>query len=209
MNIPIVYEDDWLVILDKPAGLLVIPTPKKEKRTLTSILNQYCEEKKLKFRLHPCHRLDRETSGLIVFAKGKAIQEKMMQMFFKKEVKKTYIAFVHGSLKEGQGIIKANIEAKAAQTQYRVIGKRKDFSILEVSPLTGRKNQIRIHFKNIGHPLVGETRFAFRKDFALKAKRVCLHALSLEFSHPITKKTIKIEAKLATDLEEFLKAHPN
>ncbi len=208
MNIPILYEDDWLVILDKPAGLLVIPTPKKEKRTLTSILNQYCEEKNLNYRLHPCHRLDRETSGLIVFAKGKSVQEKMMQTFFKKEVKKTYIALVHGRLKEDQGIIKANIEAKAAQTQYRVIGKRKDFAILEVSPLTGRKNQIRIHFKNIGHPLVGETRFAFRKDFALKAKRVCLHALSLEFLHPITKKTLKIEAKLAADLVEFLKAHP-
>ena len=79
-NIPIVYEDNWLLVVDKPAGLLTIPTPKKESRTLTSILHA-----------HPCHRLDRETSGLIIYAKGKSTQKKMMQEFKDKRVKKKYI----------------------------------------------------------------------------------------------------------------------
>ena len=76
-------------------------------------------------------------------------------------------------------------------------------------PLTGRKNQIRIHFKNIGHPLVGETKFAFRKDYRLKAKRVCLHAQSLEFAHPITKNMVRVNAELPKDLEVFLKTQTN
>ncbi|MDD2752401.1 MAG: RluA family pseudouridine synthase [Candidatus Omnitrophica bacterium] len=198
MNIPIIYEDDWLVIVDKPSGLLVIPTPKKENRTLTSILN-----------LHPCHRLDRETSGLIIYAKGKSVQKQMMELFFQRQVKKNYLAFVQGKLPQRNGVIKSTIEGKPAQTHYAVLEERKDFSIVKVIPVTGRKNQIRIHFKSIGHPIVGESKFAFRKDFALKAKRVCLHANYLEFLHPVTKKMLQVEAKLAADMEQFLNSHPN
>ena len=83
MNIPIIYEDEWLLVADKPSGLLTVPTPKNEKRTLTSILN-----------LYPCHRLDRETSGLIIYAKDKSTQQKMMDEFRGRKVKKTYLAFV-------------------------------------------------------------------------------------------------------------------
>lgn len=195
-NIAVAYEDNWLLVVDKPAGLLTIPTPKRESRTLTSILNA-----------HPCHRLDRETSGLIIYAKGKSMQKKMMQEFKYKRVKKKYIAFVRGYLQQNEGEIKNPIEGLPSLTKYKVIERRKDFSILEASALSGRKNQLRIHFKQIGHPILGDTRFAFRRDFKIKARRLCLHAKSLEFIHPITKKIIHLQAELPQDLQEFLKAH--
>ena len=142
MNIPIIYQDDYLLVADKPSGLLTVPTPKNEQRTLTSILG-----------LYPCHRLDRETSGLIIYAKTKSTLDKMMESFKLREVKKTYIAFVRGLPSEPQGVIKNRIEGKCAQTRYKVIEKRRDFAIVEMAPLTGRTNQIRIHLKSIGHPI--------------------------------------------------------
>lgn len=207
MNIPVVYEDEWLVIFNKPAGLLVIPTPKNENRTLTSILNDDLKDKGASYRLHPCHRLDRETSGLIVYAKGKSAQKKMMDLFRQKQVKKRYVAFVQGAPSKAAGIIKIPIEQQGAITQYRILQRKKDFSVLEVEPLTGRTNQIRIHLKHIGHPIVGETKFVFRRDYALKAKRLCLHAGGLEFNHPLTGKPIHLSVDLAEDLKEFLNRH--
>ncbi|KPK97797.1 MAG: hypothetical protein AMJ95_07335 [Omnitrophica WOR_2 bacterium SM23_72] len=208
MNIPIVYEDDWLLVVDKPSGLLVIPTPKKESRTLTSILNTHMKEKHESLRLHPCHRLDRETSGLVIYAKGKSIQKKMMDAFRFQRVKKTYIAFAQGVLLQDKGRIRRAIERMPSVTSYQVVERRKNFTIVRVWPLTGRTNQIRIHFKSIGHPLVGESRFAFRRDYELKFKRVCLHAAVLEFIHPVTGKEIKISAELSRDLKDFLKRPP-
>ncbi|MCX5702010.1 MAG: RluA family pseudouridine synthase [Candidatus Omnitrophica bacterium] len=207
MNIPIAYEDDWLLIVDKPAGLLTIPTPKNEQYTLTSILNGDLKKRGVSYRLHPCHRLDRETSGLIIYAKGKSVQKRMMELFKQKEVKKSYLAIVQGNLKPSRGQIRTAIEGREAITKYDVVENRKDFSVVEVVALTGRTNQIRIHFKSIAHPLVGEAKFAFRKDYKLKAKRACLHAKYLEFTHPVTGKAVSVNSELAKDLKEFLKAH--
>lgn len=205
--IPVVYEDDWLLVVDKPAGLLTIPTPRGETRTLTSIVNEEIKKKGLAYRLHPCHRLDRETSGLIIYAKGKSIQKKMMEMFRGKSIKKTYIALVRGKLEKPCAQIKNPIENMPAITQYKVLEERKGFSAVEVNPLTGRTNQIRIHFKQIGHPILGETRFAFRRDFSLKAKRLCLHARDLEFRHPVTAKDLKLHTDLPLYLKEFLRTN--
>jgi len=209
MNISVLYEDDWLMIVDKPSGLLVIPTPKKESRTLVSILNQDAKDKGFSYQLHPCHRLDRETSGVIIFAKGKSMQQKIMELFKKRQVTKSYLAFAQGSVSQDNGQITAPIEGEYALTRYRVRERRKDFTIVEVFPGTGRTNQIRIHFRQLDHPLVGETRFAFRKDYALKAKRLCLHAQDVEFLHPMTGKNIRIKASLPQDLEKFLTLHQN
>ncbi|MCX5696893.1 MAG: RluA family pseudouridine synthase [Candidatus Omnitrophica bacterium] len=207
MNIPIVYEDEFIMVLNKPSGLLTIPTPRNETRTLTSILNDDAKERGQAYRLHPAHRLDRETSGLIVYAKGKSIQKKMMALFHDKKVKKTYIAFVQGILKQKQGVIDTPIERLSAVTNYRVIEERAYFSVVEVMPKTGRKNQIRIHFKYIGHPVVGDTKFAFRKDYKLKAKRLMLHANTLEFTHPINNKALRLDSGPEQDFEDFLKKH--
>jgi 23S rRNA pseudouridine1911/1915/1917 synthase len=207
MNIPIAYEDDWLLVVNKPAGLLSVPTPKNELRTLTSILNQDAEEKKLNYRLHPCHRLDRETSGLLIFAKGKSVEKKLMDAFRDRKVSKQYIAFVHGRLAKPVGQVSLAIEGKSAVTKYRVIQEKSNYSVVEVTPVTGRTNQIRLHFKSIAHPLVGEDKFAFRKDFILRAKRVCLHAGYLEFNHPQTGQIVAVKSPLAEDMQKFLKDH--
>ena len=207
MNIPIVFEDDWLLVVNKPAGLLSVPTPKQEARTLTSILNQDAQARGLKYRLRPCHRLDRETSGLLIYAKGKSIEEKMIGAFRDRLVGKKYIAFVQGKLSQPQGVISSAIEGKSALTKYRVIQEKSNYSVVEVSPVTGRTNQIRIHFKHIQHPLVGEDKFVFRKDFALRFKRICLEAKELNFKHPVTGKNLMISIDLAADLEKFLEEH--
>ncbi|HNW39191.1 MAG TPA: RluA family pseudouridine synthase [Candidatus Omnitrophota bacterium] len=207
MNIPIIFEDDWLLIVDKPAGLLSVPTPKHEARTLTSILNQDACERGLEYHLYPCHRLDRETSGLLIYAKSRSIEEKLAGAFRDRLVSKQYIAFVHGKFPQPQGVINWAIEGKNALTKYRVIQERSNYSVVEVSPVTGRTNQIRIHFKHIQHPLVGEDKFAFRKDFTLRAKRLCLHAKYLEFKHPQTAKVMVIQSPLPADMQKFLDEH--
>ena len=198
MNIPIVYEDDCLLIADKPSGLLTVPTPKNEDRTLTSILG-----------LYPCHRLDRNTSGLIIYAKNKNLQQKMAEEFKKRKVKKVYVAFVNGSPLRREGVIENKIEGMFAKTQYRVLERRNDFAVVQVRPFTGRTNQIRIHFKLIGHPILGEDKFAFRKDFKIKAKRLMLHASRLEFKHPLSGKAMVINSDIPQAMKDFLKEHSN
>jgi 23S rRNA pseudouridine1911/1915/1917 synthase len=207
MNIPVVYEDDWLLVVNKPAGLLSVPTPKNEARTLTSILNRDAEEKGRKYRLHPCHRLDRQTSGLMIYAKGRSIQKKMMDAFRDRMVNKKYIAFAHGRLPHLEGEVNSAIEGKNALTKYKVAEEKSNYSVVEVMPVTGRTNQIRIHFKSLQHPLVGEDKFVFRKDFALRFKRICLEAKELNFKHPVTGKELKISIDLAQDLKDFLESH--
>ena len=172
-----------------------------------SILNQDAVEKELKYRLHPCHRLDRETSGLIIYAKGKSIEKKITDLFRDRLVHKKYIAFVHGKLAHSEGQISYAIEGKSALTKYKVIQEKSNYSVVEAIPVTGRTNQIRIHFKDLQHPLVGEDKFVFRKDFALRFKRICLEAKELQFRHPVTGKDLKISIDLAQDLKDFLDSH--
>ena len=207
MNIPVVYEDEWFLVADKPAGLLVVPTPKKEARTLTSILNEDALLKGYSYRLSPCHRLDRDTSGLIIYAKGKAARKKMEDIFRERKIKKSYFSLVSGIPPKKESRITALVFGLSATTDYRVVKKWKDFSELEVSPLTGRTNQIRLHLKQLGCPILGDYRFALRRDFKIKAKRLCLHAKGLEFRHPFTGSRIRLEAPLPQDLRELLQRH--
>lgn len=133
----------------------------------------------------------------------------MMEAFQGKIIKKTYLAFVQGRLPMACGRIAKSLEGAPALTRYQVVEEREEFSILKVWPVTGRTNQIRIHFKGIGHPLVGESKFAFRKDYPLKSKRHCLHASRLEFTHPVTAKAIAVESALPVDMQAFLRNHPH
>jgi len=133
-----------------------------------------------------------------------------MDEFKQRVVKKTYIAFAHGTIKKDFDVIKNQIynknknRSEPAVTRYRLMERRKDFSVLEVEPVTGRTNQIRIHLKSIGHPLLGESVYAFRKDFKLRFKRVALHAESIEFVHPITKKCLRFVSPLPKDMENLI-----
>ena len=206
----ILFEDDWILVIDKPSGMLVIPTPKNEKNTLTDLINMELDSRGVSINAYPCHRLDRETSGLIIYAKGKKMQGLIMEQFKNRLVKKTYAAFVHGFVKNPQGVINKPIFSNNkkkyldAITHYKVIKRNNAFSVLEVMPVTGRTNQIRIHFKGIAHPLVGESVYIFRKDFALKFKRVALHAKNIVFQHPVTGKKLDLSSPLPKDMEEFL-----
>lgn len=200
------YEDEHLIIVDKPAGLLVIPTPKNETNTLTHLLNRQLDSRGIQVNAYPCHRLDRDTSGLIVYAKGKKMQKIMMDKFKERRVKKHYIAFVHGRLSKMAGTLDRPIEGKRALTKYVVLDERNNFSIVEVEPITGRTNQIRIHFRATGHPLLGERRYAFAKDYELKFRRTALHASSIEFTHPLTNKLLSFSSSLPQDMQRLLNA---
>ena len=206
----IIYEDDWLIVIDKPSGMLVIPTPKKETNTLTCLLNQELDSRGIETNAYPCHRLDRETSGLVIYAKGKRMQQLLMAEFKKRAVRKAYTAFVQGAVKKDFDIIKRPIynrnkhRAESAETKYRVLERKGDFSILEIEPVTGRTNQIRIHLKGIGHPLVGERVYAFRKDYKLRFRRSALHAKYIEFTHPMTHQAMRFESQLPEDMKSFI-----
>lgn len=200
----IIYEDESIIIVDKPPGMLIIPTPKKETDTLTHLLNRQLDARRIQVNAYPCHRLDRETSGLIIYAKGKAVQKIMMSKFKERRVKKYYLAFVHGHLNKRRGAIDIPIERKRAITKYAVLEERNNFSVVEVEPITGRTNQIRVHFKAIGHPLVGERKYAFARDYGLKFRRAALHAYKIEFAHPLTNRPLSFSAPLPQDMEEFL-----
>jgi 23S rRNA pseudouridine1911/1915/1917 synthase len=206
----IIYEDEHLIVVNKSSGILVVPTPKGETNTLTDLLNNELDNRGAGPDAYPCHRIDRETSGLILYAKGKPVQEIMMEQFKKRLVKKTYIAFVHGIVRKESDTLKGNVYNRARRkielmiTKFRVLERRQDFTIVEVEPATGRTNQIRIHFKEIGHPLVGESVYAFRKDFKLKFKRVALHAKALEFNHPVTGKRMNFNLPIPDDMADFL-----
>ena len=206
----ILYEDEWLIVVDKVSGLLVIPTPKKESDTLTSLLNSELDRRGVEANAYPCHRLDRETSGLVVYAKGKKSQQILMEQFKNREVKKRYTAIVQGSVIKDLGILNSGIynrnksRQEPAITKYRTLERFGGVSVLDVEPITGRTNQIRIHLQRLGHPIVGESVYAFRKDFKLKFKRVALHAAGIEFKHPSSGKELKFISPLPQDMGKFI-----
>ncbi len=212
------YEDNCYVAFDKPSGLLVVPTPKNEKHTLIHIVNKELLESGAPKteKLYPCHRLDRETSGVILFAKGKRNQELMMDEFRKRSIKKVYIAFVSGRLKYKAGEMKSAIsdfdqerysrhpQKKLAITRYRTLEVKRDYSIAEVYPITGRTNQIRIQFSQAGYPILGDRKYAFGRDFSVKFRRTALHACQLQWFHPVYRKIVTVKSPLAKDMEEFI-----
>jgi len=215
--VEILYEDKDCVVFYKPSGILVIPTDKNEDHTLVSLVNQ---QRVGDVYLHPAHRLDRDTSGVILFAKGKENQQILMDAFKEKKVHKTYIAFVHGRLDSSEGKIRIPIKdfyqrkfqkdlpPQSALTLYKVMEYRKDYTVVQVNPITGRTNQIRIHFAKLGHPLVGEDKYCFRKDFALRFRRTALHATELSWPHPVSGKMITVQSPLPQDMTNFLEKTP-
>lgn len=218
-SIPVLFEDDDVMVFNKSANLLVIPAPGKPGRTLASIVNeQYGAGRGGK--LYPCHRLDLETSGAIIFAKGKAAQKKMMGLFHQNQVEKTYVAFVFGRLNADQGELRSrtvNLERRQgrryvppreAVLAYEVARRCRRFSVVRVRPRTGRTNQIRIQFSQIGHPLVGERKYAVGKNHPLKFRRAALHAEELRWIHPETRQPVRVRAELPRDMADFLAKNP-
>ena len=205
----IVFEDESVLVIDKIAKLLVHPSPKGEEITLISVI-----EKELKEKVYPCHRLDRETTGLLVFAKDKSAQDNIMGQFKEGRVKKKYAAFVKGVMRAKKGFIEGKIidkegerfreKKKYAKTFYRVLAESDCWSYLELEPFTGRTNQLRIQLAGLGHPLLGERKYAFGKDFKVNFRRLALHAIFLSFFHPLSAQLIEAKIPLAQDMADFL-----
>jgi len=208
----IIFQDAAIVVLNKIARILIQPSPKKEKYTLTSLLAET-----LKMAVYPCHRLDRETSGLIVYAKSQSIQEKVMNEFRRGAVKKRYLAFVRGRLRQQKGILEGYIldregkrygeRPKKAKTSYCVLKEYKAFSVVELEPFTGRTNQLRIQLANIGNPILGERKYAFGKDFKIRFRRLALHACFLSFIHPLTGQKLHYRLDMPQDMRDFLEKY--
>lgn len=216
--VEILYQDSWYYVFNKPAGLLVVPAP-DEQKTLTDLVNQQYPPQAGEGLLYPCHRLDRDTSGVIIFARGKKNQQLLMDEFRKRSIKKEYIAFVQGKMRQPHGVINRPISSfeekrfdrraqpKPAITEYHVLKQKTGYSIVQVFIKTGRTNQIRIHLGMVGNPLVGERKYAFAKDFELKFRRTALHAAAVTWYHPITKKEIHVQTPLPEDMMLFIANH--
>jgi len=205
----ILFQDDDLVVVDKPAGLASVPSPGVRGRTCLALLHEHVPG------ALAVHRLDRETSGLLVFARHARALEAMKRQFRGREVKKTYLALAAGLIRRPHGSIRHPIadlgpraeiraDGRPALTHYAVRERLARATLVEVSPVTGRYNQVRIHFAAIGHPLVGERKYARGKDSPVRFRRVALHAARLQFQHPLRGKALSLKAALPADLKELI-----
>jgi 23S rRNA pseudouridine1911/1915/1917 synthase len=215
-GLAILYEDREILVVDKPAGLLTIATDKEKSRTVYFMLTDYVRKgcSKSRNRIFIVHRLDRETSGILVLAKNKGA--KLFLQGHWQETEKKYLGVVHGKLEKRSDIItsylaenKAHVvystpdpkKGRLSRTAYRVLKERKGLSLLEVSPLTGRKNQIRVHLADIGHPVVGDKKYG-KKDKS--HTRLALHARSLSFKHPFSGEQLTFEAEVPPYFERLV-----
>lgn len=200
----IVFEDEWIVAVDKPAGMLVHPTHRDKNGTLLNALAFYLNRASRNGFIRPglIHRLDRETSGLIVIAKTIRAHQTLARQFMKKLVSKKYLARIEGSLIRDEGVIETSIgryaelkywdvkpDGKHAVTRFKVRERLADSTVVELEPVTGRTNQLRIHCASIGHPIVGDVRRGGREF-----ERLCLHAYSLAFAHPHDHRPMEFES---------------
>ncbi|MCJ7778809.1 MAG: RluA family pseudouridine synthase [Sedimentisphaerales bacterium] len=219
-NIPlkIVYEDADLLVVDKPAGLPVHPAPGHPSHTLVNaVLSHLPSLAKDVDSLRPgiVHRLDKDTSGLLIVAKNRLAQANLSQQFKNRVVKKTYITLVQGKLTPEKGTIEAAIgrdpshrqrmaivsKGREARTEYRVIKYIGNYSLLEIKPETGRTHQIRVHLAAIGFPVVGDTTYGLKFP---RFPRHFLHASKITFKLPSTGQEITLESPLPPDLEKVL-----
>jgi 23S rRNA pseudouridine1911/1915/1917 synthase len=209
----IVHQDEHVVVVDKAAGVLTVPTPRREKNTLVDLLG-----KALRTRVFVVHRLDRDTSGLLVFAKSERVARALIGSWSEHE--RRYTAIVHGVVERDEGTIESRLvternldrrstrragEGERAVTHYRVVRRSKDITELDVTLETGRRNQIRVHLAEMGHPIIGDTRYARNAPAArTHPRRLALHARTLRFVHPVTKETVSFEAPLPASLRALM-----
>ncbi len=207
-GIKIIYEDQHIIVIEKEAGILSISTEKEKELTAYSILSKHVKEESASNRIFVVHRLDRETSGIMIFAKSEEIQAKLQERWNDTIIERTYVAVVEGPIEEKKGTIISYLhESKAlivyssqdpnsgqkAVTHFKVVKKNDKYSLLEVNLETGRKNQIRVHMQAIGHSVIGDKKYGAKTN---PIKRLGLHAKVLTFTHPIDKKTLHFETEI-------------
>jgi 23S rRNA pseudouridine1911/1915/1917 synthase len=219
LGLKIVFEDEDLLVVEKPAGLLTMGTEREKEATLYFMLNEY-ERSKTKDesgRVYIVHRLDRDASGLIVFAKSDALKRALQSHW--ERVTKKYYAITEGTPKEKEGTIDnflredafkrvysvspSHPEAQHAVTHYRVLRENGGYALLEVTLETGRKNQIRVHLSGLGCPIMGDEKYGAKSD---PFRRLALHACFLSFPHPTTGKLQTFQSALPTPFKKIFPA---
>lgn len=220
----IVYEDGDIIVVNKPAGMVVHPAYGHRTGTLVNAILAHCPELAgAEDDLRPgiVHRLDKDTSGLIIVAKNDAARRHLQGQFKRREVKKVYMALVEGHLEPARGVIEAPIGrdkkrrkrmaviegGREARTEYRAMEYfrgRMSYTLVEVEPKTGRTHQVRVHFASIGHPVAGDRVYGFRKQRLSGLRRQFLHAGALGFRLPGSDEYIELTAQLPDDLRVVL-----
>jgi 23S rRNA pseudouridine1911/1915/1917 synthase len=195
-GIQLLYEDSYLIVIHKPAGLLSVATAHENAKTAYAYLRNYVRQRDSRQRLFIVHRLDKFVSGLLVFAKSEATKAKLQALFQKHDIQRKYWAIVEGSVTQNQGTIRSYLaedrslrmrstpnrgSGKQAITHYRILRRLSNLTVMEITLETGRKNQIRAHLSEMGHPIVGDRAYGSTID---PLGRFGLHAFCLGFVHP-------------------------
>jgi 23S rRNA pseudouridine1911/1915/1917 synthase len=227
--IDVVYEDDGFLVVDKPAEMFAHPTYRVHSGTLLNAVAHHVNRGRgERDRIRPLlvHRLDRATSGLIVVSKAARAHNALARAWSERRVEKRYVALLCGRLPDGAGVVDAPIGStrermpgygvlpggRPAQTRYRVLDERGPYSLVELEPLTGRTNQLRIHADHAGAPIAGDdlhglptiARFREHNPELPYPNRLFLHAAALAFAHPVTRQRLELEAPLPPELHGFL-----
>lgn len=214
----IVYEDDWIIVVHKDSGLLTIATETEKEHTAFAYLSAYLKFYRRTDKIFIVHRIDRMTSGLLIFAKNENVQRILRSNWDEMVLSRQYVAVVEGRMEYTEGTVSTWLDedpvstrvyvsrpgvGKRAVTHYRLIDEVPGLSLLELELETGRKNQIRVHMKHIGHTLAGDKKYGSKID---PIGRLCLHARQIEFEHPMTGRTLNFETPIPS---EFLKLFPH
>lgn len=215
-GLPILHEDQDILVVAKPAGLLTIGTDREKSRTAHYLLNDYVRkgDPKSRHRVYVVHRLDKDTSGILLFAKSEQAKKFLQENW--EQTNKHYLAVVHGRLTPKEGTITSYLAENAAQkvystpdpakgklshTEYKVLQEGKGLSLVEIHLLTGRKHQIRVHFAEKGYPVAGDRKYG---NNAVVCRRLALHARSLSFIHPHSGKEMHFELGMPEEFARLL-----
>ena len=210
-DLNLIYEDKEFIVVNKLPGLLTVSTEKEREKTLYHQVREYANKKHEKIFI--LHRLDKDTSGIVLFVKSEKLKEKMQNEWNQLVKTRKYVALIFGSLEKKKGILKnylkeeksfvkiTNVkDGKLAETHYSVIKEKNGYSFIDIDLKTGRKNQIRVQFSYINHPLLGDEKYGKGKD-----QRLYLHAYEFSFMHPVTKKIYTFKVDIPKSFEERMK----
>ena len=214
-NIDIIYEDKDIIVINKPSGLLTVATEKEKNKTAYHLVMEYLKKKNKNNRIFIIHRLDKDTSGIIMFAKNERAKHLYQDNWNDIVKKRCYYAVIDGKMENKEGTIKSYLKengnmvysvkdrsGKLAITEYKVLKERKNISLLDINLKTGRKNQIRVHMKENKTPILGDLKYGEKSKLI---NRLALHAYKLELVKPVTKKLLTFEINMPNEFKMLFK----